>query len=100
MLRNIESSHNLVFSHRLLLALVEAGLDRRDAYRLVQRNAMRAWDEERDFRALVAEDAEIRALLDAAALDSVFDLEATVQHVDVAFDRLHALAHKEEPVHV
>jgi adenylosuccinate lyase len=100
MLRNIESSHNLVFSHRLLLALVEAGLDRRDAYRLVQRNAMRAWDEERDFRVLVADDAEIRALLDVAALDAVFDLEATVQHVDVAFDRLHTLAHKEEPVHV
>jgi adenylosuccinate lyase len=100
MLRNIESSHNLVFSHRLLLALVDSGLDRRDAYRLVQRNAMRAWDEERDFRAFVAADDEITARLDAAALESVFDLEATVQHVDVVFDRLHALVHKEEPVHV
>jgi len=100
MLRNIESSHNLVFSHRLLLALVDSGLDRGDAYRLVQRNAMQAWDEERDFRALVATDPEIGARLDAVALANVFDLEATVQHVDVVFDRLRSLTRKEEPVHV
>jgi len=100
MLRNIETSHNLVFSHRLLLALVDSGLERGDAYRLVQRNAMRAWDEERDFRALVAADPEISARLDADALEHVFDLEATVQHVDVVFDRLRTLPRKEEPVHV
>ena len=64
MLRNLEASHGLVFSHRLLLALVEAGLGRGEAYRLVQRNAMQAWDEERDFRALVAADPEIAAHLD------------------------------------
>jgi adenylosuccinate lyase len=100
MRRNIDASHNLVFSHRLLLALVEADLDRADAYRLVQRNAMRAWDEERDFRELVAADAEVTGRLDPPALDGVFDLEATVRHVDVVFDRLHNLAQKEEPVHV
>ena len=99
MLRNLEASHGLVFSHRLLLALVESGLDRGEAYRLVQRNAMQSWDEERDFRALVAADPEIAARLDAAALDNVFDLDATVQHVDVVFDRLHTLTRK-EPVHV
>ena len=53
MLRNLAASHGLFFSHRLLLALVESGLARDEAYRLVQRNAMQAWDEERDFRALV-----------------------------------------------
>jgi adenylosuccinate lyase len=100
MLRNLEASHGLVFSHRLLLALVEAGVDRGEAYRLVQRNAMRAWDEERDFRALVRDDPEIAARLDERALADVFDLEATVAHVDVVFDRLRALAPKEEPVHV
>ena len=51
--RNLWASHGLFFSHRLLLALVESGLERDEAYRLVQRNAMRAWDEERDFRELV-----------------------------------------------
>src|SRR3989442_6158156 len=91
MLRNLESSHGLVFSHRLLLALVEAGLDRGTAYRLVQRHAMRAWDEERDFRELVRADAEISARLDEHALDRVFDLEATVARVDIVFERLRSL---------
>src|SRR5207248_1221415 len=88
MLRNLEASHGLVFSHRLLLALVEAGVDRRDAYRLVQRHAMRAWDEERDFASLVHGDAEVTARLDEASLASIFDLQAAVQHVDTVFDRL------------
>jgi adenylosuccinate lyase len=100
MRRNIGASHGLVFSHRLLLALVGSGLERGDAYRLVQRHAMQAWDEERDFRALVAADPQITSRLDAAALDAVFDLAATVHHVDVVFERLAALAHKGEAVHV
>jgi adenylosuccinate lyase len=99
MLRNLEASHGLVFSHRLLLALVEAGLDRGEAYGLVQRNAMQAWDEERDFRELVRADTEITAHLDETALDAVFDLAATVAHVDAVFDRLRSLVRKEEPVH-
>jgi adenylosuccinate lyase len=98
--RNLESSHGLFFSHRLLLALVESGLDRGEAYRLVQRNAMQAWDEERDFRELVRVDAEISSRLDDAALETVFDLSATVQHVGVVFDRLRALTRNEEPAHV
>jgi adenylosuccinate lyase len=97
MRRNLDASHGLTFSHRLLLALVEAGVARDDAYRLVQRHAMQAWDEERDFRTLVAADPQISSLVD---LDDVFDLEATVRHVDTVFARLHALARREEPVHV
>ncbi len=100
MRRNIDASHGLVFSHRLLLALVGAGLDRGEAYRIVQRHAMQAWDEERDFRELVLADPEISSRLDAAALDSVFDLAATVQHLDTVFERLRALAHNQEAVHV
>jgi adenylosuccinate lyase len=96
MRRNLESSHGLVFSHRLLLALVDAGLARDDAYRLVQRYAMRAWEEETDFAELVRGDPEIAGRVD---LQAVFDLEATVRHVDAVFDRLHALAQKEVPVH-
>jgi adenylosuccinate lyase len=99
MRRNIDASHGLVFSHRLLLALVGSGLDRSEAYRIVQRHAMQAWDEERDFRELVVADPEISSRLDAAAL-GVFDLAATVQHVDVVFERLRALAHNREAVHV
>jgi adenylosuccinate lyase len=99
MARNLDASHGLVFSHRLLLALVESGLDRGDAYRLVQRNAMRAWDEDRDFRELVGHDREIRAHLDADALETVFDARATLAHVDTVFDRLHTLVRKEIPAH-
>jgi adenylosuccinate lyase len=100
MLRNLAASHGLVFSHRLLLALVEAGLPRDEAYRLVQRNAMEAWDTESDFRGLVAADGEITARLDSSALDNVFDLAASVQHVDAVLDRLRTLSRKEDPVNV
>jgi adenylosuccinate lyase len=98
--RNLWASHGLFFSHRLLLALVGAGADRADAYRLVQRNAMRAWDEELDFPTLARDDTEIAALLDQRALDEVFDLEATIANLDRTFDRLTRLAQKEEPAHV
>jgi adenylosuccinate lyase len=98
--RNLWASHGLFFSHRLLLALVEAGLERAAAYQLVQRNAMRAWDDERDFGELVGADPEIASVLDADALARVFDLDATIANLDSTFDRLRRLAPKEEPVHV
>jgi adenylosuccinate lyase len=98
--RNLWSSHGLFFSHRLLLALIESGAERADAYRLVQANAMRSWDEERDFAELVRADPGIAERLDDAALSSVFDLGATIAHLDVTFDRLRRLALKEEAVHV
>ena len=92
MRENVDASHRLYFSQRLLLALVEAGLSRDDAYRLVQRNAMRAWDEGLDFPELVRADAEIAGRVD---LDAVFDLGAYTRHVDVVFDRLRALVARE-----
>jgi adenylosuccinate lyase len=98
--RNLWASHGLFFSHRLLLALVERGVERADAYRLVQRNAMRAWDEERDFAELVRADAELRAHLDDAALADVFDLGATIANLDSTFDRLHRLVPKEVSISV
>jgi len=96
MRRNLESSHFLFFSQRVLLALVESGLARDEAYRLVQRNAMRAWDEELDFRELVRADDEIARHVDLAA---AFDLGAYTRHVDTVFNRLNSIAVKEEPVH-
>jgi adenylosuccinate lyase len=96
MRRNLEASHGLFFSQRLLLALVESGLERDEAYRLVQGHAMRAWEEERDFADLVRTDPQVA---DRIALDSVFDLDSYTKHVDVVFDRLHALNRKEEPIH-
>ena len=96
MRRNLDASHGLFFSHRLLLALVESGLPRDEAYRAVQAHAMRAWEEGTDFTELVRADGELAGRVD---LDAVFDLDATVRHVDTVFDRLHALVHKEEPIH-
>jgi adenylosuccinate lyase len=95
---NLEASHGLVFSQRVLLALVESGLQRDDAYRVVQRNAMRAWEEGIALRNLLEADPEVA--LPADALDRAFDLDDALKHVDVLFERLNALTtRKEEPVH-
>ena len=99
MRRNLEASHGLYFSQRILLALVAAGLVRDEAYRLVQRNAMRAWDEEQDFRSLVQADPDITSVLGRETLAEAFDLSAYTRHVDVVFERLRALSRKEEPIH-
>ena len=100
MRRNLEGSHGLFFSQRLLLALVERGLERARAYELVQRLAMRAWEEEQDFEELARSDSELTATLGADALDAVFDLGAYTRHVDVVFDRVQALSRREERIHV
>jgi adenylosuccinate lyase len=99
MRRNLELSRGLYFSQRLLLALVETGLSRDEAYRLVQGHAMRAWEEELDFPELVRADGEIGQRLDPAALDAIFDLGHYTRHVDTIFERLAAITNKEEPVH-
>jgi adenylosuccinate lyase len=85
---NMDASHGLFASQRLLLALVGSGLRRTDAYRLVQRHAMRAWDEELDFEELVRADEDIARRVE---LDDVFALDAYTAHVDTVFDRLRAL---------
>jgi len=89
---NLEATGGLHYSQRLLLALVESGLDRDSAYRIVQRHAMRAWDEGLDFRGLVRRDPEVAARV---TLDEVFSERAYTQHVDVVFERLHELAAEE-----
>jgi adenylosuccinate lyase len=96
MRENLEASHGLYFSQRLLLALVEAGSSRDDAYRAVQRHAMRAWEEGLDFPTLVRGDRELASRLD---LDAVFDLDVYTRHVDVVFERLRALTPREAPAH-
>jgi adenylosuccinate lyase len=95
---NLDSSHGLVFSQRVLSTLVAAGRGRDEAYRLVQRNALRSWEEGKDFRSLIEADPEID--LDASALAEAFDLGDALRHTDVLFDRLAALrGRREEAVH-
>jgi adenylosuccinate lyase len=97
MRRNLEASHYLFFSQRVLNALVEAGLGRDDAYRLVQRASMRAWEEELDFRELCRTDDEIASRVD---LDATFDLTMYTRHVDTVFARLESVSStKGEPAH-
>jgi adenylosuccinate lyase len=94
---NVDAGHGVFFSQRLLSALVESGLSREAAYRIVQRHAARAWDEELDFRELARADAEISGRVD---LDRVFSLDAYTAHVDTVFERLRALvAAREAPLH-
>ncbi len=94
---NLDASHGLFASQRVLLALVESGLPRDDAYRLVQEHAMRAWDDGLDFRALVEGDGRIAGRIDIAV---VFDLDAYTRHVDAVFERLQSLAQHEEVARV
>jgi adenylosuccinate lyase len=86
MLENIELTHGALFSQRALTALIESGMTRDDAYRLVQESAQRAWDEETSFRELIAAKAP---QLD---LDAVFDYQAYLEHVPEVIGRLDRLA--------
>ena len=89
MIANLEASHGLVFSQPVLLALVQSGLSRDDAYRVVQDNAMRAWDEQRGFRELL--EADDRVALSSDVLDAAFDVQRSLRHVDRVFVALDAV---------
>ncbi|MQX38150.1 adenylosuccinate lyase [Roseospira navarrensis] len=89
---NLERMGGLVFSQRVLLALTQAGVSREDAYRLVQRNAMKVWDGEGDLLSLLKTDAEVTAALDDATLTGLFDLAHHTRHVDTIFKRVFGAA--------
>jgi adenylosuccinate lyase len=89
MRENLWSSHGLVFSQPVLLALVAAGATRDGAYRIVQRNAMIAWEERRDFRTLLEDDPDVT--LSKVAMDDAFDLQRALRHLDRVAAELDAL---------
>lgn len=91
MVANLDASHGLVFSQPVLLALVSSGATRDEAYRIVQRNAMQAWDEGRDFRGLLEADPDVDAGQLAAVLDEAFDLRRSLRHIGEVFDQLDAI---------
>jgi adenylosuccinate lyase len=88
MRKNLDRLGGLVHSQRVLLALTQKGAAREDAYRLVQRNAMKAWAGEGDFLALLTADKEVRKYLSAAELKASFDLDFHLAHVDAIFRRV------------
>ncbi len=88
MRENLDRSYGLVYSQRVLLALAEAGLGRQAAYELVQRHAMRAWRERREFLELLEADPEVTRHLPPEALKACFDPAWHLRHVDAVFRRL------------
>jgi adenylosuccinate lyase len=92
MAANMDRFRGLVMSQRVLLALTQAGVTREDAYKLVQRNAMKVWEEGADFKTELLADAEVRAALSAEDIEEKFDLGYHTRHVDTIFARVFGAA--------
>jgi adenylosuccinate lyase len=92
MQKNLDKMGGLVHSQRVLLALTQAGVSREDAYRLVQRNAMKVWDSDGalSLMELLKDDSEVSAALSTAEIEDKFDLGYHFKHVDTIFDRVFA----------
>jgi adenylosuccinate lyase len=88
MRENLNRSRGVVFSGTVLLELAKRGVPREQAYEWVQRNAMRSFDERRDFKALLLADPDVTRALPAAGIEGAFDLDAQLRHVDHIFDRV------------
>jgi adenylosuccinate lyase len=88
MLENLNRSRGVVFSGSVLLALAAKGVSREQAYEWVQRNAMRSFDEQRDFKALLLADPDIGRVLSPDEIERAFDLDEQLKHVDDIFDRV------------
>jgi len=91
MRENLELTHGALFSQTVLTALIESGMTRDDAYRAVQRNAQRAWDERRPFRELLEADPEAAGRLDSGRLDELFDYGRFTRHAPALIERLRSL---------
>jgi adenylosuccinate lyase len=85
---NLKLTRGLTFSQRILLALIDKGLSRQEAYELVQRNAMKAWRERADFLQLLKADSQVTARLPAAELEKLFDYRYYLRHIDRVFQHL------------
>jgi len=88
MMNNLNKFHGLVHSQRVLLALTQKGLSREDSYRLVQRNAMKVWEQGADFMAELKADPEVTAVMSNAEIEEKFDLAYHTKHVDTIFKRV------------
>jgi adenylosuccinate lyase len=91
MRRNMDRSFGLHASQHVLLALIESGMSRDDAYRIVQSAAMKAWDQERPYLEVLKEDSRATEVLPGPRLDELFDERRYIANLDVVFDRLASL---------
>ncbi len=92
MMENLRRSHGVVFSGSVLLELAKRGVSREQAYEWVQRNAMRAFAERRDFKALLLDDPDVATKLDRATLEAAFDLDGQLRHAETIFQRVFGAA--------
>ena len=88
MMRNLEKTEGLIFSQSVLLALVEKGISREEAYSLVQKNAMQAWTKGKDFLTLLKKDKKVSSLLTKKEIEKIFNLKAQFKNVDIIFKRI------------
>lgn len=88
MMKNMNKFKGLVMSQRVLLALTQSGLSREDAYRLVQRNAMKVWEQDKDFKTELMGDEDVTAALSLEEIEEKFDLGYHTKHVDTIFSRV------------
>ena len=88
MMRNLEKTEGLIFSQSVLLALVDKGITREEAYKLVQKNAMQSWTKGKDFLTLLKKDKKIGALLKKNEIEKIFNLKAQFKNVDIIFKRI------------
>jgi len=88
MRRNVELTQGVIFSQRVLMALIDKGLPREKAYKMVQDNAMKAWEKRKSFLSLLGADRRITARLSKKELNSLFDYDYYLKHVDDVFKRL------------
>jgi len=88
MLANLNMTHGVIFSQRVLLSLIEKGTTREDAYAIVQENAMKSWQEGTEFRKLLGQDERVQKHLNAADLDAIFDVNHFLKHLDYIFERV------------
>jgi adenylosuccinate lyase len=88
MRENVELTQGVIFSQRVMLALIDKGLSRQEAYAIVQRNAMQAWKERRPFRQLLDAEPDVTSRLSPAELDELFDYSYYLRHVDTSFRRV------------
>ena len=88
MKENLEVTRGLVFSQRVLTALIEKGLSRQEAYKMVQRNSMKAWKDRTSFLGLLQADPEVGRHLSQSELDGIFDYQVFLRHVDEVFERV------------
>jgi len=88
MMKNLNLTNGLIFSQEVLLKLIQAGISREDAYKLVQKNAMQVWEQKIDFKELIKTDKDISKLLSESEIDSLFDLNKILININKIFERL------------